>query len=97
LVQEARALGSSLEIIDRCNLSVLCEPGQEDLPRFLAQQVRCQCVAKACMHVITPRLWLCTGVRAGPGRPASVQSWQTTGESAALQINQHCAFFELCR
>jgi hypothetical protein len=35
-VQEARALGSSLEIIDRCNLTVLCEPGQEDLPRFLA-------------------------------------------------------------
>jgi hypothetical protein len=36
LVQEARALGSSLEIIDRCNLTVLCEPGQEDLPQFLA-------------------------------------------------------------
>ncbi|KAF8065759.1 hypothetical protein HT031_002819 [Scenedesmus sp. PABB004] len=38
LVSEARALlGSSLEIIDRCNLTVLCEPGQEDLPAFLAQ------------------------------------------------------------
>jgi hypothetical protein len=37
LVTEARALGSSLQIIDRCNLTVLCEPGQEDLPQFLAQ------------------------------------------------------------
>ncbi|WIA16923.1 hypothetical protein OEZ85_013849 [Tetradesmus obliquus] len=37
LVREARALGSSLDIIDRCNLTVLCEPGQEDLPQFLAQ------------------------------------------------------------
>lgn len=35
-MQEARALGD-LEIIDRCNLTVLCEPGQEDLPVFLAK------------------------------------------------------------
>ena len=34
LVREARALG--LEVIDRCNLTVLQEPGQEDLPNFLA-------------------------------------------------------------
>ena len=34
LVREARALG--LEVIDRCNLTVLQEPGQEDLPQFLA-------------------------------------------------------------
>lgn len=34
LVGEARALG--LEVIDRCNLTVLQEPGQEDLPAFLA-------------------------------------------------------------
>ena len=34
LVREARALG--LEVIDRCNLTVLQEPGQEDLPDFLA-------------------------------------------------------------
>eukprot|EP00891_Asterochloris_glomerata_P004575 jgi/Astpho2/4575/e_gw1.00067.422.1_t len=39
LVQEARRLG--LEVIDRCNLTVLLEPGQEDLVSFLAQhQVR---------------------------------------------------------
>eukprot|EP00879_Flechtneria_rotunda_P029583 GHRR01032006.1.p1 GENE.GHRR01032006.1~~GHRR01032006.1.p1 ORF type:complete len:478 (+),score=123.98 GHRR01032006.1:211-1434(+) len=37
LVQEARVLRPDLEIIDRCNLTVLCEPGQEDLPAFLAQ------------------------------------------------------------
>lgn len=34
LVREARALG--LEVIDRCNLTVLLEPGQEDLVQFLA-------------------------------------------------------------
>jgi len=36
LVSEARKLG--VEVIDRCNLTVLQEPGQEDLAQFLAQQ-----------------------------------------------------------
>ncbi len=35
LVTEARKLG--VEIIDRCNLTVLQEPGQEDLVDFLAE------------------------------------------------------------
>ena len=34
LVREARALG--LQVIDRCNLTVLLEPGQADLVDFLA-------------------------------------------------------------
>ena len=34
LVSRARALG--ITIIDRCNLTVLFEPGQEDLAQFLA-------------------------------------------------------------
>ncbi len=34
LVVEAKKLG--LEVIDRCNLTVLSEPGQEDLAQFLA-------------------------------------------------------------
>ncbi len=34
LVRSARALG--VNVIDRCNLTVLFEPGQEDLARFLA-------------------------------------------------------------
>jgi radical SAM/Cys-rich protein len=34
LVQEARALGR--QVIDRCNLTVLYEPGQEDTAEFLA-------------------------------------------------------------
>ena len=34
-MREARALG--LEVLDRCNLTVLLEPGQEDLAPFLAQ------------------------------------------------------------
>ncbi|MEZ5501431.1 MAG: arsenosugar biosynthesis radical SAM protein ArsS [Halioglobus sp.] len=36
LVQGARALG--VQVIDRCNLTVLLEPGQEDLAAFLAAQ-----------------------------------------------------------
>ena len=35
LVRGARAL--AIEVIDRCNLTVLSEPGQEDLAAFLAQ------------------------------------------------------------
>jgi len=35
LVVEARALG--LQVIDRCNLTVLLEPGQEDTAEFLAE------------------------------------------------------------
>jgi len=34
LVRQARALGR--EVLDRCNLTVLLEPGQEDLVQFLA-------------------------------------------------------------
>ena len=36
LVRQARALG--VAVIDRCNLTILGEPGQEDLADFLAQQ-----------------------------------------------------------
>lgn len=34
-MEQAAPLG--LEIIDRCNLTVLLEPGQEDLVEFLAR------------------------------------------------------------
>ena len=34
LVEESHKLG--LDVIDRCNLTVLLEPGQEDLVQFLA-------------------------------------------------------------
>ena len=36
LVVDARALGAA--VIDRCNLTILFEPGHEDLAEFLAQQ-----------------------------------------------------------
>lgn len=36
LVREARALG--VEVIDRCNLTILMEPGYQYLPEFLAEQ-----------------------------------------------------------
>ena len=36
LVREARALGA--RVIDRCNLTILSEPGQDDLADFLAAQ-----------------------------------------------------------
>lgn len=42
LVEHARKKG--LEVIDRCNLTVLFEPGQEDTAQFLAEQ-GCQVVA----------------------------------------------------
>jgi len=35
LVLQARELGA--RVIDRCNLTILSEPGQEDLPSFLSQ------------------------------------------------------------
>jgi len=35
LVMEARALG--VHVMDRCNLTILLEPGQEDLAQFLAE------------------------------------------------------------
>lgn len=38
LVQMARELRPDIDIIDRCNLTVLQEPGQEDLVDFLKQQ-----------------------------------------------------------
>lgn len=34
MVERGRALGC--EVIDRCNLTVLLEPGQQDLVSFLA-------------------------------------------------------------
>jgi radical SAM/Cys-rich protein len=36
LVRKARAMG--VRVIDRCNLTILSEPGQEDLAAFLAEQ-----------------------------------------------------------
>ena len=36
LVRAARAMG--LKVIDRCNLTILSEPGQEDLAQFLAHE-----------------------------------------------------------
>jgi radical SAM/Cys-rich protein len=36
LVRQARALG--VHVIDRCNLTILSEPGQDDLAAFLAEQ-----------------------------------------------------------
>ena len=40
LVLAARERG--IDVIDRCNLTVLYEPGQEDLPRFLADNEACR-------------------------------------------------------
>jgi radical SAM/Cys-rich protein len=51
LVSQARALGAS--VIDRCNLTVLFEPGQEDLAAFLAAE-RVQIVAS--LPCYTPEL-----------------------------------------
>ena len=37
IVEAASAARPDIEIIDRCNLTVLAEPGHEDLPEFLAK------------------------------------------------------------
>ncbi|MGH8019691.1 MAG: arsenosugar biosynthesis radical SAM (seleno)protein ArsS [Opitutaceae bacterium] len=37
LVRRLREIGPEATIIDRCNLTILLEPGYEDLPEFLAQ------------------------------------------------------------
>ena len=46
LVREARAL--DVHVIDRCNLTVLLEPGQEDLADFLAEQQVEICASLPC-------------------------------------------------
>ena len=46
LVRQARALG--VHVIDRCNLTVLLEPGQEDLGDFLAEQQVEICASLPC-------------------------------------------------
>ena len=51
LVREARALGA--RVIDRCNLTVFFEPGQEDLAEFLALQ---QVQVVASLPCYTPEL-----------------------------------------
>merc|ERR1719285_1586319 len=44
LVESVRSINKEIEIIDRCNLTVLSEPGQEDLAEFLANN-QCTVVA----------------------------------------------------
>jgi len=51
LVRGARALG--IHVIDRCNLTVMHEPGQEDLAEFLAAQ---QVAVVASLPCYTPEL-----------------------------------------
>jgi radical SAM/Cys-rich protein len=46
LVRQARALG--VHVIDRCNLTILLEPGQEDLGDFLAEQQVEICASLPC-------------------------------------------------
>jgi hypothetical protein len=56
LVCEARAQCGPLDIIDRCNLTVLCEPGQEDTAEFLAQHKVSECsILLACICGSAPR------------------------------------------
>mmetsp|Transcript_8499 Transcript_8499/g.14414 ORF Transcript_8499/g.14414 Transcript_8499/m.14414 type:complete len:420 (-) Transcript_8499:91-1350(-) len=43
-----RARERDVEVINRCNLTVLMEPGQEDLPRFLAQHKVRVCASLPC-------------------------------------------------
>ena len=49
LVRVARAQGC--KVIDRCNLTILFEPGQEDLAEFLAEIGRASCRERVCYAV----------------------------------------------
>jgi hypothetical protein len=53
LVREARAQYGPIDIIDRCNLTVLCEPGQEDTAEFLAQHKVRGAMVCGVLHVLT--------------------------------------------
>ena len=85
LVEQGRNLG--LEVIDRCNLTILLQPGYEDLASFLARQ----------QVVITASLpcYLEENVRRQRGRrawPESVRALRLLngigyGRSAELQLN----------
>lgn len=60
LVESARRQG--LEVIDRCNLTVLLEPGQENLAQYLADWQ---------VHVSIPAVDICT--HTGTAHPISVR------------------------
>lgn len=58
-MEESRKLG--LEVIDRCNLTVLLEPDQEGLVDFLAANkvslsIETHCAAKTCCRIILKSL-----------------------------------------
>jgi Radical SAM superfamily len=56
LVEQASAL--DVEIIDRCNLTVLLEPGQEGLPEFLARH-KVQRTRKLKRCILTRKCQIC--------------------------------------
>lgn len=69
MVERAAALrsgGRALEIIDRCNLTVLLEPGQEDLPAFLAQH---QVGGGGWWRLAHRRVFRMACIRGTPGQP----------------------------
>lgn len=62
LVESARERG--LEVIDRCNLTVLLEPGQEHLAQYLAQHQVCPmlffptCICSQTRAVVAFLIWV---------------------------------------
>ena len=84
LVQEARRLG--LEVIDRCNLTVLLEPGQEDLVSFLAQhQVSAVATGSSCPLLVHACSWeVCRSCKRGLP-PARLSPWLQDSRQGGLQ------------
>ena len=83
-MQEARKLG--LEVIDRCNLTVLLEPGQEDLVTFLAQH-QVSVLASSSSRPLLPRAcsWeVCRACKHGLP-PALLPAWLQAGRQGRLQ------------
>jgi sulfatase maturation enzyme AslB (radical SAM superfamily) len=66
LVIAARARG--VDVIDRCNLTVLYEPGQEDLPQFLAENGVQVVASLPCYSKVTRTRSEAEGFSSGPSR-----------------------------
>lgn len=70
LVKEIRGMG--LSVIDRCNLTVLYEPGQEDLPQFLADNGVRVVASLPCYSAANVNKQVCA-VHRGAGVPRCMQ------------------------
>ncbi len=85
LVSSARALG--VEVIDRCNLMILHEPGQEDLAAFLADNTVTITASLPCYLEENVEQQRGKGIFEGSIRALQVLNKLGYGHDPALQLN----------